>query len=240
MPSTSSCASGTQVASRAIASLPGAQYNRSTRGDAASAQHSACSRPPAPTTRTFMPTPRRDRAVRGCSRLPGEDNSTACGSDRACGRDRDPLRAVLRDEPQVPGQIKALGLLGQVNLRSRQGVGTNESLPVAVLPHRRYERSGPWARIEARDGPDQRGVPDRIGRCGHGHLRAARPGGGTDHHDRDKMVCRCAKAACSARRGLSAEGCDRAIKPGCCGSPGDGGPALGGGPTGTRPCFVAC
>ena len=52
----SSGASGTQVASRAIASLPGAQYNRSTSGEAASAQHSACSRPPAPTTRTFMPT----------------------------------------------------------------------------------------------------------------------------------------------------------------------------------------
>ena len=130
MPSTSSRASGTQVASRAIASLPGAQYNRSTRGDAASAQHSACSRPPAPTTRTFMPTPRRDRAVRGCSRLPGEDNSTACGSDRACGRDRDPLRAVLRDEPQVPGQIKSVGAPWAGNyLRSRQGLGTNQSLP---------------------------------------------------------------------------------------------------------------
>ena len=47
-------ASGTQLASRAIASLPGAQNSSLTTGEAASDQQSACSRPPEPTTRTFM------------------------------------------------------------------------------------------------------------------------------------------------------------------------------------------
>ena len=54
MPSRSSIASGTQLASRAIASLPGAQNSSLTSGEAASDQQSACSRPPEPTTRTFI------------------------------------------------------------------------------------------------------------------------------------------------------------------------------------------
>jgi hypothetical protein len=57
MPSRSSTASGTHVASWPIASLPGAQYSSLTRGEAASDQQSACSRPPEPTTRTFMRPP---------------------------------------------------------------------------------------------------------------------------------------------------------------------------------------
>src|SRR5271170_683104 len=43
---------GTHSASSAIPALPGAQYSRSTSGEAAIAQASACSRPPAPTTST--------------------------------------------------------------------------------------------------------------------------------------------------------------------------------------------
>ncbi len=59
----SSCGMGTFVASAAVPALPGATNTSSTRLDCASFQARACSRPPPPTTRTFMRmirrTPRR-------------------------------------------------------------------------------------------------------------------------------------------------------------------------------------
>jgi hypothetical protein len=52
--SRSSAAIGTQSASSAIPALPGAQYSSSHTGEAASAQASACSRPPEPTKSNLM------------------------------------------------------------------------------------------------------------------------------------------------------------------------------------------
>src|SRR5438270_5231365 len=50
-PAVSLAATVTHSASSAMPALPGAQYTRSTNGEAAIAQASACSRPPDPTTR---------------------------------------------------------------------------------------------------------------------------------------------------------------------------------------------
>jgi phosphoribosylamine-glycine ligase len=47
--------SGRTSALVAMPALPGAQSSSDTNGEAASAQQRACSRPPEPTTRTFMP-----------------------------------------------------------------------------------------------------------------------------------------------------------------------------------------
>ena len=47
--------SGTQSATSAMPALPGAQYSVSHSGEAAIAQHKACSRPPPPITRMRMP-----------------------------------------------------------------------------------------------------------------------------------------------------------------------------------------
>src|ERR1700730_2574954 len=55
MPSISVAATGTQVASSAMPGLPGAQNSASHSGEAAIAQHSACSRPPDPITNTRIP-----------------------------------------------------------------------------------------------------------------------------------------------------------------------------------------
>ena len=49
-----SAAMDTHSASPAMPALPGAQYSLSQSGEPAIAQHSACSRPPPPTTRIRM------------------------------------------------------------------------------------------------------------------------------------------------------------------------------------------
>ena len=54
MTSTSVALMGTQVATWAMPPLPGAQYSSVTLGLWASFQQMACSRPPPPTTNTFM------------------------------------------------------------------------------------------------------------------------------------------------------------------------------------------
>jgi hypothetical protein len=53
-PSTSSAPMSTHSATPAMPAFPGAQNTRDARGDCAIFQASACSRPPPPTTRTFM------------------------------------------------------------------------------------------------------------------------------------------------------------------------------------------
>ena len=53
-PAMSSAWTGTQRASAAMPALPGAHKSSLTSGEAASAQHNACSRPPEPTTSTFI------------------------------------------------------------------------------------------------------------------------------------------------------------------------------------------
>ncbi|OQC23994.1 MAG: hypothetical protein BWX71_01927 [Deltaproteobacteria bacterium ADurb.Bin072] len=56
-PAMSSAPMSMHTASPAIPPLPGAQNTSSTRGLAAIFQHSACSLPPDPTTRTLMASP---------------------------------------------------------------------------------------------------------------------------------------------------------------------------------------
>src|SRR5690349_13501453 len=75
-PAMSVAATGTQVATSAIPGLPGAQNSASHSGDADTAQHSACSRPPEPTTRTRMPdlalsSPSPERATPPAAYRPG-------------------------------------------------------------------------------------------------------------------------------------------------------------------------
>src|SRR5712671_3905311 len=53
-PAVSSAEISTLSASSALPALPGAQYSRVSNGDCLSLWHSACSRPPPPTTRTFI------------------------------------------------------------------------------------------------------------------------------------------------------------------------------------------
>ena len=151
---------------RSTTDRPGAMRQR---------QRSPCSRPPAPTTRTFMPTPdviALSGVVAGC-----RARTTALPVARI---GHGVATAFLASGPtwRTSGARahKSAGAPWQLSLRSGQGVGTNKSLPVAVLPHQRYASSGPWARIAARDGRISEG-PDRIGRYGHGHVRAARPAG---------------------------------------------------------------
>ena len=60
-PSTSSAATSKHVATRAIPAFPGAARTRSTVGSRASRHASACSRPPAPTTRTLIARTWRDK-----------------------------------------------------------------------------------------------------------------------------------------------------------------------------------
>src|SRR5208282_216519 len=57
MPSLSVAAISTQAASSAMPGLPGAQNSASHKGEEEIAQHSACSRPPEPTTSTLKPQP---------------------------------------------------------------------------------------------------------------------------------------------------------------------------------------
>jgi hypothetical protein len=56
MPDTSVAGMGTHRASWAMPAFPGAQYSWVTLGLWASFQQIACSRPPPPTTKTFMLT----------------------------------------------------------------------------------------------------------------------------------------------------------------------------------------
>src|SRR3954469_22017748 len=83
----SSAPIGTHSAISAMPALPGAQNSLPSSGDAWSAQHSACSRPPPPTTRTLMPaapalTPPRAEKALGNQSL-GAERATNTGRPRA-------------------------------------------------------------------------------------------------------------------------------------------------------------